>query len=111
MKIAVIGLRTLYPTEKQLSKYLTNEDEIVSLGAKGVDSCVANYAKKHKLKLTEFLPKYELYGRSAPIKRNREIVNYADKIIAFWNGYSKGTSFVIEYCKNINKEIEIVIIE
>ena len=51
------------------------------------------------LKLTVFLPDYERYGRSAPLVRNKDIVNYADTVIAFWDGVSRGTYFVINYCK------------
>ena len=73
-----------------------------------MDLCAAEYAKKHKLKLTEFLPQYELYGRAAPIIRNKKIVDYADKVIAFWNGSSKGTLSVIKYAEKIGKACEIV---
>ncbi len=111
MKIAVIGSRGLFPNEEKIREYLTGVDEIVSGGAKGVDACAADYAKKHALKLTEFLPQYQLYGRAAPIKRNYEIVNYADKVVVFWDGTSKGTLSVINYAKKINKDIEIIIIQ
>jgi len=41
--------------------------------------------------------------------RNKVIVDYADKIIAFWDGKSKGTLSVIEYAKKTGKPCEIVI--
>ena len=83
MKVAVIGSRQL--TNIQIEKYLPDETkEIVSGGAKGVDSIAAEYARKNGLALVEIYPQYERYGRAAPLKRNEEIVNYADQIIAFW---------------------------
>ncbi len=110
MKVAVVGSRSL--TNIALDGYIPKEaDEIVSGGAVGVDSCAAEYAKKKGLKLTEFLPQYEHYGRAAPIVRNKRIVEYADKIIVFWNGRSKGTRSVIEYANKIGKPIEIVFCE
>ena len=109
MKIAVVGSRSL---TVDLNKYLPLEiDEIVSAGAKGIDTCARDYANAHGIKLTEFLPRYEQYGRAAPIKRNREIIDYSDKIYAFWNGESRGTYFVIEECKKCGKPIEIYIIK
>ena len=78
MKIAIVGSRGL--TVDCIENYVSAEDEIVSGGAKGVDQCAAEYAEKNHLKLTEFLPKYAIYGRAVPIIRNREIVDYADKI-------------------------------
>ena len=107
MKLAVIGSRNL--TNIELEKYISKEvEEIVSGGAVGVDRCAAEYAKRAGLRLTEFLPKYETYGRAAPIIRNREIVAYADKILVFWNGSSKGTLSVIKYAEKIRKPCEVI---
>ncbi len=106
MKIAVVGSRGI--TVQDIGKYLCKVDEIVSGGAVGVDACAAEYARGNGIKLTEFLPRYDLYGRAAPILRNRQIVDYADKVIAFWDGRSKGTLSVIKYAQSINKECEII---
>ena len=110
MKLAVIGSRKL--TGILIENYVDAEvDEIVSGGAVGIDTCAAEYARNNGLKLTEFLPQYDRYGRAAPLMRNKTIVEYADKIIAFWDGKSKGTLFVIDYAKSLNKSIRIVICE
>ena len=107
MKIAIVGSRGIDNVD--VAKYVSLDDEIVSGGAKGVDICAASYAKEHNLKLTEFLPNYALYGRGAPIKRNYEIVDYADKVIIFWDGSSKGSLSVINYAKKIGKPYEVVL--
>lgn len=107
MKVAIIGSRNI--TNIHLSNYLEKEvTEIVSGGAKGVDTSAKKYAEMNGIKLTEFLPEYEKYGRIAPLKRNIEIINYSDKVIAFWDGKSRGTKFVIDNCKKLNKPITIV---
>ena len=66
-------------------------------------------AKSHDIKLTEFLPEYEKYGRAAPLKRNITIIEHADLILAFWDGSSHGTKFVIAHCKTRNISIKIYI--
>ncbi len=109
MKIAVIGSRNI--TVADIGKYISGCEEIVSGGAVGVDSCAAEYAKTNGIKLTVFLPQYEKYGRAAPIVRNKEIVDYADKVLAFWNGSSKGTLSVIKYAKKTGKPCEIILCE
>ena len=97
MKIAVIGSRGI--TKIDLGKYLPEgTTEIVSGGAKGVDTCAAQYARANGLKLTEFLPDYETYGRGAPLVRNEQIVDYCDKLIAFWDGKSTGTVYTVKAC-------------
>ena len=76
VKVA-IGSRSLIVED--LSPYLPKEaTEIVSGGARGVDIYARNFAHANKLKLKEFLPEYEKYGRSAPLRRNLQIVDYAE---------------------------------
>ena len=106
MKVAVIGSRSIFVTD--IGMYISEGDEIVSGGAAGVDACAAEYARKNRVKLTVFLPQYDRYGRAAPIVRNKKIVDYADKIIAFWNGKSKGTLSVIKYAQKTGKPCEVI---
>ena len=39
-----------------------------------------------------------------------EIVEYADAVLAFWDGKSRGTSFVIDYCHKIEKKIDVFVL-
>ena len=108
MKLAIVGSRKL--SNIDLERYVSEEiSEIVSGGAVGVDSCASEYAKKNGLKLTEFLPQYDRYGRAAPIIRNRQIADYADKIIVFWDGKSKGALSVIKYSQKIGNPLEVIL--
>ena len=106
MKIAIVGSRNL--TIQNLEGYLPQDvTKIVSGGAKGIDACAREYAHQAGLKLTEFLPDYQRYGRSAPLRRNLEIIRYADEVIAFWDGQSRGTRFVIEECRKQGKKVTV----
>ena len=106
MKVAVIGSRGL--TVNNLGKYLPEDTtEIVSGGAKGIDTCARDYALLHDIKLTEFLPEYNKYGRGAPLKRNLQIIEYADVVIAFWDGKSRGTKYVIDNCKKLGVQVDV----
>ena len=106
MKVAVIGSRGL--TVNDLGKYLPKDTtEIVSGGAKGIDTCARDYALTHDIKLTEFLPEYNKYGRGAPLKRNLQIIEYADVVIAFWDGKSRGTKYVIDNCKKQDVQVDV----
>lgn len=110
MKVAVIGSRGLSVTD--LGRYLPkNTTEIVSGGAKGVDTSAREYALSHGIKLTDFLPEYTKYGRSAPLKRNITIIEYSDIVIAFWDGKSRGTKFVIDNCRKLGVEVRVYIMD
>lgn len=108
MKLAIIGSRNLEIND--LEKYIPKGvSEIVSGGAKGIDTCASAFAAENGIKLTEFLPDYKSYGRAAPLKRNLEIIDYADEILAFWDGKSKGTEFVINKAKKQNKKVTVIL--
>ena len=108
MKIAIIGSRNLKVAN--LEKYLPESvTEIVSGGAMGIDSCARSYAKQNGLKLTEFLPNYDDFGKKAPLIRNIEIIKYADAVLAFWDGKSRGTKHVIDNCKKLGKPVKIYV--
>ena len=109
MRVAVIGSRGLWVDN--LGEYLPKETtEIVSGGAKGVDICAREYALRHGLKLAEYLPEYSRYGRGAPLKRNITIIENADLVLAFWDGKSRGTKYVIDNCKKRNIPVEVTIL-
>ena len=110
MKVAVVGSRSLNVPD--LQKYLPHQlTEIVSGGAAGVDRCAREYAQQNQIPLTEFLPQYNRYRRAAPIKRNEQLVAYADCVIAFWDGQSKGTLSSIQYALRAHKELHVYILE
>ena len=106
MKVAVIGSRGLQVNH--LEDYLPDDvTEIVSGGARGIDTCAKSYALRHGLKLTEFLPEYEKYGRGAPLRRNITIIEHTDLVLAFWDGKSRGTKYVIDNCKKRNIPVAV----
>ena len=106
MRVAVIGSRGLQIGN--LGDYLPPETtEIVSGGVRGVDACAREYAQRHGLKLTEYMPEYSRYGRAAPLKRNITIIENADLVLAFWDGKSHGTKYVIDNCVKRNIPVKI----
>lgn len=112
MRIAVIGSRQCgnLTVEDVLAQLPANCTEIVSGGAVGVDDLARQAARKRGLRMTEFFPDYETFGRKAPLVRNRQIVDYAQAVLAFWDYQSNGTRQVILYARKVEKPVQIVII-
>ena len=107
MKVAVVGSRSI--SEIDLSHMLPPETtEIVSGGAKGVDAAAAAYAASNGIKLTVFMPEYQLYGRAAPLKRNEKVVSHSDLVLAFWDGSSSGTKHVIRLCEKTQTPFRVI---
>jgi hypothetical protein len=86
--------------------------EIVSGGAKGVDSLARRYATEFGYPLTEMKPQYKnRYDRGAPLRRNIDIANYGDVLVAVWDGISTGTQHIITYMQKLNKPVYIHIVQ
>jgi len=84
-------------------------NEVVSGGAKGADYLGEEYAKRNKIDLTIFPAKWDDFGRSAGYIRNSEMADYADALIALWDGVSKGTKHMIDLAKS--KSLKVYIYE
>jgi len=107
MRLAIVGSRSI--TSFDLSPYIPEDvTEIVSGGARGIDRVAEKYAKDHNIKYKVFLPDYEGHGRAAPILRDREIIEYSDKILAIWDGESRGTRFMVTESHRQQKLLQVV---
>ena len=116
MKLAIIGSRSItdISIEKFIDEYAKKSSggitEIVSGGAKGIDTLARELANRRGIRLTEFLPDYRRFGRGAPLKRNESIAEYADCAIAFWDGRSSGTAHTVKLFEGLGKPVKIILI-
>ena len=81
---------------------------IVSGGARGVDTVAAQAAKEFGLAYKIWRADWNLYGRQAGFIRNLQIIVDSDIIIAFWDGYSKGTNHTIQQAKQRGKRVIVI---
>ncbi len=109
MKLAIIGSRE-FNDFTLLESYVekTSPSMIISGGAKGADTLAEQYAEKHAVELLIFKPDWKQFGRGAGMVRNRQIVDAAEHIMAFWDGQSKGTKASIDYARKMGKPVSII---
>lgn len=81
--------------------------EIISGGAQGADALGERYAIKKQLPLKTFPANWEKFGKKAGALRNIEMAEYADALIALWDGKSKGTFHIISEMVKRNKLVYI----
>jgi hypothetical protein len=114
MKLIIAGSRT-FTYYKKLCEVCDqilqdqNNIEIVS-GAyyRGADKLGEKYATEKGFKLTKFPANWNKFGRAAGPKRNEQMANYADTLIAFWDGKSRGTKNMIDLAKCRGLEVKII---
>ena len=82
--------------------------EIVSGTAIGIDQLGEKYALAKGYKLTKFPANWQLHGKSAGYIRNEEMAKYADALIAFWDGVSKGTQHMIKLAEKHNILVRVI---
>ena len=108
MKTIVAGSRNIsdYSSVSQILRdHLKNITEIVSGAARGVDRLGELFGEASSIPITRFPADWDKYGKSAGHRRNAEMGNYADALIAIWDGQSKGTKNMIDYMTKLNKKV------
>lgn len=115
MKMAVIGSRSLnisiydFLEAIKLAGILVSDiSGFISGGAAGVDSIAPLLSDFFKLPCEIIKPDYILNKKSAPIIRNKIIVEKSDFILAFWDGESKGTLAALDFAKKLGVPFFIV---
>ena len=110
MKLLIVGSRSIEHFD--LTEYVSSEtDMIISGGAKGIDSLAEQYADQHRISKLILRPRYDLYGRAAPIIRNQQMVDMADEDLIIWDGQSRGTRATEQYAKKMQKQLTVVLCE
>lgn len=71
--------------------------EVVSGTARGVDKLGERYAVENVIPITRFVPDWNKYGKRAGFLRNAEMGDYAEALVAVWDGESRGTKQMIDY--------------
>ena len=82
--------------------------EVVSGAARGIDRSGEIWAAWQDVKVSRFPADWQSFGRSAGPKRNRQMAAYADALIAFWDGKSKGTLNMINEMRKLGKPYHVV---
>lgn len=98
-------LKTMQQVEQELAEYSVS---LVSGMAKGADKMGWQFARDQGITCHEFPADWDKYGKAAGFRRNQEMADFSDGLVAFWDGKSHGTKHMIETMKAQNKWIMVV---
>jgi len=82
--------------------------EIVCGGATGGDQAGKAWAFLAGVPVKMFPADWKANGRAAGPIRNTAMAKYADALIAFWDGQSRGTAHMIECMRALGKPVHVV---
>ena len=117
MRVAIVGSRyTRITRELKIAIVhalqdavgsLEPDDILVSGGAAGVDTWAAEFARgKHIIVTVE--PAWDAHGKGAGHRRNAVICRMSERMVAIWDGSSRGTANAIDTMRKLGKPVEVV---
>jgi hypothetical protein len=126
MKLAIVGSRSI--TDRSAVEQAIQESpwceprgmtppsewnvSLVSGGADGVDTSAELIARDWDLSIEEIEPNYSDWIGEHPAKRrNTEIVEAADAVVAVWDGHSNGTRDTIDKALDRGVPLYVKVIE
>jgi len=111
MKLIVAGSRT-FQDDTLLSSVLgTHRHHITELlhgGARGADQLGFRWAVRHHVRSRCFAADWARFGKSAGIRRNYQLAQAGDLLIAFWDGRSPGTAHMVRCMQQLGKPVVVI---
>jgi hypothetical protein len=117
MKLIIAGSRELDPRlvyvaiEFALRERIGEIEQVVSGGARGVDSVGEVWAHDRGIPVRPFNADWKKYGLSAGFRRNAEMGAYADELLAIHDGKSRGTKNMLDVMERLNKPARKILME
>lgn len=113
MRTIIAGSRSC-TDEQELTTALADcgwqVSEVVSGAASGADALGEAWARQSGIPCKQFPADWSKFGKSAGPRRNVEMANYADALIALWDGSSKGTKHMIDTAQRERLRMHVHII-
>lgn len=118
-RVIIAGTRTFsnysllaeYADKKLAEVSKKDSIEIVSGGASGADALGERYAIERGYCIRRFDAEWRKYGRAAGPRRNKQMAEYADALLAYWDGKSRGTKNMIELAREKGLKIKVKLYE
>jgi len=113
MKWAVVGSRDFKKLEavKEFIEVIVKDGrctEILTGDARGVDAEAARVAYLLKVPVHIYCADWAKHGKAAGVIRNSEIVKDCDRVIAFWDGKSRGTADTVKKARAAHKIVDLL---
>jgi hypothetical protein len=110
VKVAIVGSRH-FPELERVRDYVSSLPPgatVVTGGASGVDATAGEAARSRQLGLIKLPPRFEESSDpAASARRNQDLVEAAEVLVAFWDGQSAGTRKTVERALDSGREVHV----
>lgn len=109
LRLGVVGSRTYADTQAvtRFVRNLPNTVTIITGDARGVDRAASRAAEQAGLSFHVFKADWDSRGKAAGFIRNELMASNIDRLVAFWDGVSRGTLHMITTCQDRGIPVEV----
>ena len=114
MKLIIAGSRTFTDYQKLCQVLAPDRHRVTQVltgGARGADQLGYRWAWKHAIRHHLFRADWERFGKSAGMRRNHQMAQAGDVLIAFWDGKSPGTAHMVQCMRQLGKPVVVIRVE
>lgn len=111
MKTIIAGSRTINEMDALTAAIRCSGfeiTEVVSGGAGGVDLMGERWAKAYGVPVVKFPADWNAHGKAAGPIRNKQMAEYAEALIAVWDGRSRGTKNMIDTARKLGLKVHAI---
>ena len=111
MKLIIAGSRTFTDYQRLCQVLAPDRHRIAQVltgGARGTDQLGYRWAWKHAVRHQLFRAEWERFGKSAGMRRNHQMAQAGDVLVACWDGQSPGTAHMIQCMQQLGKPVVVV---
>jgi len=114
MRVAIVGSRNYGKLElvrervRQLLAEYGDDLVILTGGARGVDTVAEEEGRKLGVTVLVDKAEWDKFGRKAGPMRNARLAYSCDRMIAFWDGESRGTQSAMNHANHMVKPLEVI---
>ena len=114
MKLIIAGSRG-FSDYQQVCEVLREHQQqitqVITGGARGADRLGYRWAWKHQVQHQLFRANWERFGKSAGVRRNHQMAQAGDVLVAFWDGRSPGTAHMVQCMRQLGKPVVVIRVE
>ena len=114
MQLIIAGSRTFTDYQllcQTLALERSRITQVLTGGARGADQLGFRWALQHHIRSRCFAAAWERFGKAAGVRRNHQMAQAGDVLLAVWDGQSPGTAHLVQCMRQLGKPVVVIRVE